>query len=254
MISIIALIVVLIFILVQVNTRNQKFTDGVPHIIHQVAMSKLQDEDSWPSSWKKCQESWKTHFPDFEYILWNDNAAEELIVTEFPWFYDTYKAYDKDIKRIDAVRYFILYHYGGIYADMDMECKKNFWNQIPQDKISVLENPLPKWIPGKARVQNSLMITPKENPIWMSSFQELEKNRGHQSVLKATGPGLLQQMVDRNPRHFNILKRGEFVQSISLEHNPIIKLSSDENVSVEHHASASWDDGFLNDIYKNIIQ
>lgn len=38
----------------------------------------------------------------------------------------SYDAYDKKIKKIDSVRYFYLYHIGGLYYDMDMTCLKPF--------------------------------------------------------------------------------------------------------------------------------
>lgn len=43
---------------------------------------------------------------------------------EYPWFLKTYLAYPYDIQRVDAVRYFILHKYGGIYIDLDMGCNR----------------------------------------------------------------------------------------------------------------------------------
>ena len=44
----------------------------------------------------------------------------------YPWFLPTYLAYPYDIQRVDAVRYFILHKFGGIYIDLDMGCLKRF--------------------------------------------------------------------------------------------------------------------------------
>lgn len=41
---------------------------------------------------------------------------------KYPWFLPTYLSYPYDIQRVDALRYLILHHYGGIYIDLDMGC------------------------------------------------------------------------------------------------------------------------------------
>ena len=41
----------------------------------------------------------------------------------YPWFLPTYDGYTQEMMRIDAIRYFLMFHYGGIYLDIDMSCK-----------------------------------------------------------------------------------------------------------------------------------
>lgn len=41
----------------------------------------------------------------------------------YPWFLPTFLAYPYSIQRVDAIRYFLLYHHGGIYIDLDMGCR-----------------------------------------------------------------------------------------------------------------------------------
>ena len=45
--------------------------------------------------------------------------SRELIATEYPWFLTTFDNYTQPIQRADAIRYFVLSHYGGIYIDLD---------------------------------------------------------------------------------------------------------------------------------------
>ena len=54
--------------------------------------------------------------------LWTDEDNRELIARDFPSFLPLYDGYDVKIKRIDAVRYFYLYKYGGVYMDLDVMC------------------------------------------------------------------------------------------------------------------------------------
>ena len=51
--------------------------------------------------------------------LWTDAGSLEFIKKEYPWFEETFKGYKHPIQRADAIRYFVLAKYGGIYIDLD---------------------------------------------------------------------------------------------------------------------------------------
>ena len=51
--------------------------------------------------------------------LWTDVKSREFIATEYPWFLATFDNYSQPIQRADAIRYFVLNHFGGIYIDLD---------------------------------------------------------------------------------------------------------------------------------------
>jgi inositol phosphorylceramide mannosyltransferase catalytic subunit len=74
-----------------------------------------------PAGVKTYQLSWKKHHPNWAYVFWTDSAIQEFLSTEFSWFLPIYNTYPYDIQRVDAARYFILYTFGGIYADIDYE-------------------------------------------------------------------------------------------------------------------------------------
>ena len=40
-------------------------------------------------------------------------------ICRYPWFLETFDNYQFPIQRADAIRYFVLAHYGGIYIDLD---------------------------------------------------------------------------------------------------------------------------------------
>lgn len=158
----------------------------IPKIIHQTAPA---DETKWPFLWKICQKTWQEKFPDWQYMFWNDDDLEKFIREEYPWFYETYMSYDKTIKRVDAARYFILHKYGGIYADMDYECLKNFEHLIPPDKVSIGVSPLfnrPDM--DRKLYDNALMISPAGHPAWEKAFEILEAHRYEPNPLFCTGP------------------------------------------------------------------
>jgi mannosyltransferase OCH1-like enzyme len=51
--------------------------------------------------------------------LWTEKASRDFIETEYPWFLNAYDGYRYPVQRVDAVRYFLMLHYGGIYMDLD---------------------------------------------------------------------------------------------------------------------------------------
>jgi mannosyltransferase OCH1-like enzyme len=89
-----------------------------PKVIFQTWKSKV----SMPGNYARWSESFKRMNPDFEYVLWDDFDNRRFIETYYPWFLPIYDAYPREIYRADAVRYFFLYQFGGLYADMDTEC------------------------------------------------------------------------------------------------------------------------------------
>lgn len=91
----------------------------VPKLIHQTWKDK-----NIPKKWKKAQQSCIDNHKDYTYKLWTDEEGLDLIKKEYPWFLKTYQSYPYDIQRVDAVRYFILHKYGGIYIDLDVGCNQ----------------------------------------------------------------------------------------------------------------------------------
>lgn len=57
---------------------------------------------------------------DFEYKLWTDESSLAFIKEHYPWFLPTYLGYQFNIQRADAIRYFVLHKYGGVYLDLDV--------------------------------------------------------------------------------------------------------------------------------------
>ncbi|KAF8827977.1 hypothetical protein HHX47_DHR4001039 [Lentinula edodes] len=50
-----------------------------------------------------------------------DDSSREFIAEHYPWFLDTFNDYKYAIQRADAIRYFVLHHYGGVYLDSRQE-------------------------------------------------------------------------------------------------------------------------------------
>ena len=142
--------------------------------------------------------------PEYQHILWTDKSARNLISTHYPWFLPTYDNYKHNINRADAVRYFILYHYGGIYADLDYEPMINFYTYLPQNQVGLIESPY-YW---NEKTQNSLMTSPQYDYFWIDLFAVLIHNANtydSKDVLVMTGPSLVDDAIDLSKEMVYIL-------------------------------------------------
>jgi len=224
---------------------------NVPRIIHQTAPS---DEKKWNPVWKLCQESWKRNFPQWEYKMWTDEDLDTLIRTKYAWFYTIYSNYPKKIMRIDAARYFILYDQGGIYADMDFECVKNFEHVIPQGLAFAAETPFGTF--GEV-YQNALMGSPEKHEFWIRVFEDLVDHSKEPDVLQATGPEVIHRVADANPDLFQSLQSKNFAPSVDDEESTVAIITlekrnenvmkrfykpADPHVYTRHHGSCQWCD------------
>lgn len=90
---------------------------NIPRILHQT----WKNEDL-PDNFRQMAQSWKDKHANWEYIFWTDEMNRDFIAAYFPNFLPVYDNYPNHIQRVDAVRYFILYKYGGFFIDLDFEC------------------------------------------------------------------------------------------------------------------------------------
>ncbi len=94
----------------------------IPKIIHQVWLS--ENNSTIPEIWLPQQQSCIELHPDYEYILWSTKTSREFLQENYPWFVPTYDSYPYVVMRADAIRYFVLSHYGGVYVDLDNGCAR----------------------------------------------------------------------------------------------------------------------------------
>ncbi|KAM5359174.1 hypothetical protein ACJZ2D_014672 [Fusarium nematophilum] len=137
----------------------------IPRILHQTCKN-----ETIPEIWADSQQSCLEAYSDFEYKLWTDERARNFLSSEYPWFLDTWDGYPFPIQRADAIRYFVLYHYGGIYLDMDTVCHQAFPIHQIESKLahnSLFEATLPTGI------TNDIMISSARHPSFESAISRL---------------------------------------------------------------------------------
>lgn len=85
----------------------------IPKIIHYCWFGR----GPLPELAQKCIASWKKYLPDYEIKEWNEDNFDVNII---PYTAEAYKA-KKYAFVSDYARFWILYQYGGIYFDTDVE-------------------------------------------------------------------------------------------------------------------------------------
>lgn len=107
------------------NTPSEGKDQFIPKIIHQIHHN-WQDliNETIPADWDVRQTCTITN-PDFEYRLWTVNSSRQFIETHYEWLLETYDSYSCPVQRVNALRYFLMRHYGGIYIDPNYGCSRD---------------------------------------------------------------------------------------------------------------------------------
>ena len=121
------------------DTREVGQTDiRIDRVIHQTYKSL----EEVPLSWQESPRQWKSIMgPRWEYMFWSDHDSRELIRADFPWFLNTFDAYKHPIQRADAIRYFVLYKYGGVYCDTDVAPYQDITALLVDADVVLMETP-----------------------------------------------------------------------------------------------------------------
>ena len=86
-----------------------------PRIVHQIWLDYMTIPEAWADA---RRHNMKLNH-GVKHILWTSRDIEVFLEREYPWFLDTYHGYGYFSQKVDSARYFIVYHYGGAYMDMD---------------------------------------------------------------------------------------------------------------------------------------
>ena len=163
----------------------------IPKIIHQIYWDFSNKNKPIPIEWKKAQKGWLDHHPGWKYKLWTDEDNLLFLQQYYPWFVEIFVNYPHPIQRADAIRPFLLYHFGGLYADMDMYCVQPFDDILTKDGVYILES-------AHTGLANCLMASSKKNPFWENVIQEfmIHKDKKwyqthHLYIMSSTGTKLI---------------------------------------------------------------
>ena len=90
----------------------------IPKIIHQIWLGN----ELMPENYKYYLETWRLYNPGWKIKIWN---KEDILKENFPNI-DLFFLARSYAEQSDMVRYEIIYRYGGLYIDTDIECFASF--------------------------------------------------------------------------------------------------------------------------------
>ena len=93
------------------ETSLPAYPDLVPPILHHIALGKRHVKTSWLNARESCLQ----YHPGWESYLWTDENSSQFVEEHYPSFKRTWDNYRYPIQRIDALRYMVLYKYGGVH-------------------------------------------------------------------------------------------------------------------------------------------
>ena len=161
----------------------------IPKIIHQ-----SWKDSNIPCKWKRYQDSWKALHPSYHYMLHTDEDNLRLVTEFYPEFLELYNAYKYPVQRADLVRYMYMHHYGGVYADLDLECLRPI-DHLMHKEILVLEsNENFSGFPESFMIANFFLACEEQSTFMLRLLQSILKDDLSYSkykipdVLISTGP------------------------------------------------------------------
>ena len=168
----------------------------IPKIIHQTYKNY-----DLPEVYKMCQNEIKRLHPDFEYRFYTDDDLDNFIKTEFPEYYEKFNELPRMIMKIDMFRYFLMYKYGGMYADLDYLMFNRF--DLLNEKVVIPANREDS-NQNFTCLGNCIFASVPNHPYWKSLMDTLfsidRKNlpcHGLHNVLNSTGPSFVFDMYQK---------------------------------------------------------
>ena len=154
-----------------------------------------------------CQES---HL-DYNYTLWTHDKLIQWLKEEYPWFLMIYRNYRYDMQRIDAMKYFLLFHFGGMYIDLDVKCNTGdlLTAMIPIDRVNDEPDVILHMGTEGIAANTDIMAAKQFHPLFKLAIQQLRSaNRWfylyHFTIILSAGPTFFYGVYRQYPLKGNI--------------------------------------------------
>jgi len=205
----------------------------IPKIIHYCWFGKKP----LPKLAQKCIKSWQKYCPDYQIIRWDETNFD---INSNLYVKQAYEA-KKYAFVSDYVRLWVLYNYGGIYVDTDLEMVKNIDKFLIYDFFSGFENSnfvptaIMGAVPHHPLIKELLDIYQSLSFIKLDGELDLTPN-----TVRITDYLVKNYNLKRN-NTYQELKNGVFLYSHEYFcANDITGLKITNNTYTIHHFQGSW--------------
>lgn len=113
----------------------------IPKNLHQIWVGP----NEVPNNCLKYVDSWKKNNSDYNHFLWTNENLPKL-PDNVKEQYERYGELKKYAFQADVLRYYLIFEYGGVYVDIDIECHKKIDELLQKDLLISLVNMKAHWI------------------------------------------------------------------------------------------------------------
>src|SRR3954451_23328274 len=156
----------------------------IPKTFHHIWLGP----DPLPKEHGPWIETWKRHHPDWEFTLWTEeNLPEDPIRPE------VVERLRAPVERADILRLELLYRYGGVYLDTDLECLRPLDPELEGEEfVGVCHKP--------GRITNTAIAAAPAHPLLERALDEVYPmemywTSASERLKEVAGPLLLERIV-----------------------------------------------------------
>ncbi|PAA74375.1 hypothetical protein BOX15_Mlig008668g3, partial [Macrostomum lignano] len=148
----------------------------------------------WAGSFGRC-------FPTYRYALWTDEDNRRLIAEHYPWFLARFDSYGVGVQKADVSRLFYMYHYGGLYCDLDCECLANFEHMLANTSLAfgamdgkMIYSSSDSSYVDEGQIENSFMYSRPKHPFFWELIRVLNTTTEGLPIM-TSGPYLIMRGI-----------------------------------------------------------
>jgi inositol phosphorylceramide mannosyltransferase catalytic subunit len=196
----------------------------VPRIFHQIWLGRhpLPDDNA------AYVETWKRHHPTWEHRFWTeDNLPTDLRRPEVR------ERTRHPVERADILRYELLWRYGGVYVDVDFECRRSIEPEIGDAEFFTAYLKPKNIVKAHKRVNNAFIGSVPGHPLLDRALDELRPLEWYGFEKGASGSDFFNALV-KEYRKVRILPA-----ELIYPNSP----AQEEAAVCIHHFGRSWAEG-----------
>ena len=144
---------------------------------------------------------------NYKHQMWSLTQATEFVEKHYPYYISFLKKkWTHNIIKCDFFRYLLMYHFGGLYVDLDFVLTPNFikmYEDYDDYEIVLFEEwynsvNLENSISSKGSLHNGFLLSKPKNEFWLKMMNKLVTSapliHNKQDVWKLSGTNLLRNM------------------------------------------------------------
>jgi mannosyltransferase OCH1-like enzyme len=170
---------------------------SIPRIIHQIW---IQGAHALPPRYREMTATWARCNPGWTHRLWDEDALRALLESDGWW--RIYIAQPEPMARADVARYALLQRFGGVYADVDTECRRSIEPMLAKSSarlhVTLYSHPRPSRT-RYSDATNSFLASTPAHPLWNDVRERLQMLHDPRILLvMRTGPAMLSPLIEQH--------------------------------------------------------